>query len=197
MEICLVRHGETDWNRIGKLQGHTDIELNTTGITQANACADFLLQSNYELVITSPLKRAKKTATIIAERNSLPIIEMPIFKERNYGAAEGLTPEERAVKFPDLNYPNLESREALTNRVMLGLEQIHLQQKATKIIVVAHGAVINSILAAISHNEIGTGKTKLANACLSLIRFSENKWQIIDYNVVTHLNLGKVDDFVH
>lgn len=188
MEICLVRHGETDWNRIGKLQGHTDIELNATGIQQANACAEFLKQTDYELVLTSPLKRAKQTATIIANKKGLPIIEMPLFIERNYGAAEGLTPEERALKFPDFNYPNQESREALTNRVMLGLEQIRLQHNAKKIIVVAHGGVINSILAALSQNKIGSGKTKLTNACLSTIQFVDDHWQIINFNMDTHLN---------
>lgn len=189
MEICLVRHGETDWNRIGKLQGHTDIELNATGIEQANACADFLMQKHYELIYTSPLKRAKQTATIIASKTALPVVEIPLFIERNYGAAEGLTPDERKHKFPDLNYPNQESREALTQRVLLGLEQIQLQQKAKKIIVVAHGAVINSILAALSRNEIGSGKTKLTNACLSTIQFTENHWKIIDYNIDTHLKV--------
>jgi uncharacterized phosphatase len=190
MEICLVRHGETDWNRLGKLQGHTDIELNATGLCQAHACAEALMQLPYELVITSPLKRAKQTATIIANKKALPIVEMPQFIERNYGDAEGLMPEERAMKFPDLNYPNQESREALTQRVLLGLEQIRLQFHAQRLIVVAHGAVINSILAALSQNEIGSGKTKLKNACLSMIHYVENHWEIINYNMDTHLNVA-------
>lgn len=68
MEICLVRHGETDWNKVGKIQGHTDIELNENGIRQAYACAEYLNNAPFELIITSPLKRAKQTAEIIAEK---------------------------------------------------------------------------------------------------------------------------------
>lgn len=187
MEICLVRHGETDWNKLGKLQGHTDIRLNSKGIIQANACADYLRESSYELIITSPLKRAKQTAQIISERNHIPIIEMSQFIERSYGDAEGLTQEERITKYPDLKYPNQESREFLLERVMLGLQKIQSEQDVKKLILVAHGAVINTILAVISNNEIGSGKTVLANACISTIRFAEGNWHILNYNQVNHL----------
>ena len=57
-----------------------------------------------------------------------------------------------------------------------------------KVILVAHGAVINSILATLSKDEIGSGKTKLVNACLSNIHFFENEWKIKDFNLVTHLS---------
>lgn len=191
MEICLVRHGETDWNKLGKLQGHTDIKLNSTGIIQANACADYLCKSSYELIITSPLKRAKQTAQIIAERNHIPIIEMSQFIERSYGDAEGLTQEERITKYPDLNYPNQESRESLSERVMLGLQKVQSEQDVKKLILVAHGAVINAILAVISNNEIGSGKTVLANACFSTIQFVDGNWHILNYNQVNHLVINE------
>lgn len=191
MEICLVRYGETDWNKLGKLQGHTDIKLNSTGIIQANACADYLCKSSYELIITSPLKRAKQTAQIIAEKNHIPIIEMSQFMERSYGDAEGLTQEERITKYPDLNYPNQESRESLSERVLLGLQKIHSEQDAKKLILVAHGAVINAILAVISNNEIGSGKTVFANACISTIQFVDSNWHILNYNQVNHLVINE------
>lgn len=187
MEICLVRHGETDWNKVGKLQGHTDIELNQTGFTQATACAEFLSNFSYELIITSPLKRAKQTAIIISEKTGLSIIEMEQFLERNYGDAEGLTPEERNIKFPNFQYKNQESIENLRERVMQGLLQIQENQLASKIILVAHGAVINSILAVLSNNEIGSGKTKLDNACLSTIIYAQGDWKIESFNQVEHL----------
>lgn len=190
MEICLVRHGETNWNKIGKLQGHTDIELNKNGIIQANACADYLYNTPCELIITSPLKRAKQTAKIIAERKSLPLREMPEFIERNYGEAEGMTVEERLLKFPDLQYPNQESKEDVRERVMNGLQQIQKEHKVSNIILVAHGAVINSILAILSNNEIGSGKTKLANACLSTINYDQGIWKIKDFNQVGHLKVN-------
>lgn len=60
--ICLIRHGETDWNVLGKVQGRTDIPLNSTGIVQAEKCAELLKLSKWDVIITSPLKRAKETA---------------------------------------------------------------------------------------------------------------------------------------
>ena len=60
--ICHVRHGETEWNRIGRLQGREDIDLNATGLQQAASCAEYLTQhGNWQRVISSPLKRAYQT----------------------------------------------------------------------------------------------------------------------------------------
>lgn len=188
MEICLVRHGETDWNKVGKLQGHTDIALNENGVKQAEICAQFLKESGYELVMTSPLKRAKRTAQIIAQKNALQIIELPLFIERYYGDAEGMSYEDRITQFPNRNYPNQETKEALIDRVMKGLKQITEERSEQKIILVAHGAVINCILAVLSNDEIGSGKTKLANACLSEIVYENNKWSIKSFNEITHLH---------
>lgn len=68
LKICLVRHGETEWNSEGILQGKTDIPLNDLGIQQAEECADYLSQFQWDVVITSPLKRAKQTAEIINKK---------------------------------------------------------------------------------------------------------------------------------
>ena len=59
MKICLIRHGETDWNLIGKFQGREDIPLNKTGIEQIQRAADYLKKSKWGEIITSPLSRAK------------------------------------------------------------------------------------------------------------------------------------------
>jgi len=183
-----VRHGETDWNAIGKLQGRTDVPLNSTGIRQAKECSEFLSRSNWDIIITSPLKRAKQTAEIINSQLILPIIEMDEFLERGYGDAEGMAMEERLIKFLDGNIPNQEDMTDLKSRVMDGVHIIIDKFPNRKVILVAHGAVINSILATLSKGEIGSGKTKLVNACLSNIQFFENEWRIMDFNQVTHLS---------
>ena len=187
MRIYLVRHGETEWNKLGKLQGHTDIDLNHSGVLQANACADFLSNFPFDFIITSPLKRAKQTAAIISEKKRLPVIEMAQFIERNYGDVEGMTIEERLSKFPDRQYPNQESKTSVRKRVMAGLKQIQSEHDGKNIILVAHGAVINSILAALSDEQIGSGKTKLGNACISIIVYAQGEWLIESFNQVEHL----------
>lgn len=186
--ICLIRHGETDWNSLGKLQGRTDISLSSKGILQAKECSQFLKTSEWDVIITSPLKRAKETAKIINKDLYLPFIEMDEFLERSFGDAEGMTLEERLTSFPKRNYPNQESRKSLNRRIISGIKKINQRYSNKKILLVAHGAVINAILAEFSNGEIGSGKTKLINACISNIELIQDEWKINDYNQVKHLS---------
>ncbi|MCK1998637.1 histidine phosphatase family protein [Psychrobacillus psychrodurans] len=186
--ICLVRHGETDWNVIGKLQGRTDIPLNEAGILQAEECSEFLKTSQWDVIITSPLKRAKQTAEIINKNVIVPVVEMEEFLERDYGDAEGMTYEERISKFPNKIYPNQEDRASFNKRVIDGIEKINQRYGDNKILLVAHGAVINTVLAILSNGEIGSGKTKLINACISNIYLHQDKWNIKDFNQISHLS---------
>ncbi|MBO0993946.1 histidine phosphatase family protein [Bacillus sp. SD088] len=188
-QICLVRHGETDWNAEGKIQGRTDISLNATGKRQAEECAQYFSNSEWDRIVTSPLKRAKQTANIMNQSLQIPVIEMEEFVERCYGDAEGLTREERQRLYPQRrDIPNQEPRNLLAQRVMKGMERIQEEYPNDKIILVAHGGVINTILAVLSNGEIGSGKTKLINACISNLHFMENQWNIQEYNQVHHLS---------
>lgn len=186
--ICLVRHGETDWNAEGKLQGRTDIPLNNKGILQADECGEHLQTTEWDVIITSPLKRAKQTAIIINEKMNIPLIEMEAFIERGYGDAEGMTLEKRTSTYPDKVYPNQEDRLALEKRVMQGIREINQTYPDGNALLVAHGGVINAILANISNREIGSGKTVLKNACISHIQFSQEGWHIVEYNQILHLS---------
>ncbi|MFD0954802.1 histidine phosphatase family protein [Virgibacillus alimentarius] len=186
--ISLVRHGETDWNALEVVQGQMDTPLNERGIEQAKECANQLVKTKYDVLITSPLQRAKQTANIINEKLQIPLIEMEAFVERYYGEAQGMTKRERQAKYPDKDYPNQETRGALRKRVMAGLNEIIENNQGKHILLVAHGAVINTILATISNGKIGSGKTKLINACISNITFNQVEWRIQDYNIVSHLS---------
>lgn len=186
--ICLVRHGETDWNVLGKLQGRTDIRLNESGILQAEECSEFLKSLQWDVIITSPLKRAKETAEIINKNLNLSLIEMKDFLERDYGEAEGMLLEERKVAFPGKSYPNQEDRLTLNNRVMSGIQEINQRYAGTNILLVTHGAVINAILADLSKGKIGSKKTELKNACISNIQYYQDRWRINDYNQIFHLS---------
>ncbi|MFB4169410.1 histidine phosphatase family protein [Virgibacillus sp. JSM 102003] len=186
--ICLIRHGETDWNASQKLQGATDIPLNRKGILQAEECAAFLESSQWDVLITSPLTRAKQTAEIINEKLNIPFAEMAAFKEKSFGDAEGMTPQERLEKFPDKIFPNQEDEQSFKERIMTGIHEINQSYHGSMVLLVAHGAVINSILGTVSDGEIGSGKTKLVNACISNIYFQEEKWNVKDFNQASHLS---------
>jgi broad specificity phosphatase PhoE len=84
-----LRHGQTDWNAQGRIQGHTDVPLNATGLTQAQAAAERLIGHGIGCVVSSPLARAGKTAAIVAERLQLPLHVDSDLKERHFGAFEG------------------------------------------------------------------------------------------------------------
>jgi uncharacterized phosphatase len=186
--ICLVRHGVTDWNVLGKLLGRTDIPLNEKGIIQAKECSEFLKAFQWNVIITSPMKRAKQTAEIINNRLNLPLIEMEEFLERGYGDAEGMDLKKRTSMFPDKKYPNQEDQVSLNYRIMVGIQHIKQMYGESKILLVAHGAVINAILAALSNGEVGSGKTNLLNASISNIQFHQDRWRITDFNNITHLS---------
>ena len=95
MKIYVVRHGQTDWNFMNKLQGQTDIELNDIGREQARNAAELMKGKKVDLIISSPLKRARETANIINNNYNLSIIEDNRIMERYYGKSEGLTKLER------------------------------------------------------------------------------------------------------
>jgi broad specificity phosphatase PhoE len=101
--VYLVRHGETEWNQDGKIQGKTDIPLNARGRRQAEALARCLADVPLELIYTSDLSRARITAETIAARRprEIPVVAMPELRECDYGLWEGLTRPEAAGRFPD------------------------------------------------------------------------------------------------
>lgn len=186
--ICLIRHGETDWNLKGKLQGSTDIPLNETGIRQAEKSAAYLNAEDYDVMVASPMKRAKRTAEIINASLNLPYEEMSSFAECSFGDAEGLTMEERTTQYPDKTYPNREEPEDFIKRVMGGVDDVLKKYPDKRVLIVAHGAVINAILATVSGGEIGAGKTRLMNACINNIHYKQEKWEVLSYNQVEHLS---------
>jgi uncharacterized phosphatase len=94
---------------------------------------------------------------------------------------------ERTARFPDGVFPNQESRESVTERAMNGLTYIVNNFSEENIIIVSHGAVINSILFELSNGEIGTGKTILNNCCMNFLTYTDNEWNIDEYNSDKHL----------
>ncbi len=89
-EILLVRHGQTDWNYAGRIQGTTDIPLNPDGMRQSQALAESLTGQRIEAVFSSDLLRALQTAQIVCERLAVPLIRDSHLREVNHGEWEGM-----------------------------------------------------------------------------------------------------------
>ena len=88
MRLILVRHGQTEWNQLGRIQGRTDIPLNDTGIMQARAAGEWLSQRRIDAVYSSPMQRAFDTATEIARPHGLPVISRDDIIETDFGPWE-------------------------------------------------------------------------------------------------------------
>ncbi|MGF2616474.1 histidine phosphatase family protein [Rossellomorea vietnamensis] len=187
-KICIVRHGQTDWNRERRLQGRTDIELNRTGERQAELARDFLKDGEWDALITSPLKRARRTAEIINEKLNLPLVEMEEFAERYFGEAEGLLIEESKRKYPNGGSPGQETREEVAARAVRGVKEIQRRFPDKNVLLVAHGALIGILFAHLSPDDFVYGETHLLNACINTIHFHNDKWNLKEINQTGHLS---------
>jgi broad specificity phosphatase PhoE len=144
-ELLLVRHGETDWNAEGKLQGHTDRPLNEYGRRQAQALAEQLAGDSIDAVYASDLSRARETAEILGAKLGLPVVVDPDLREKNWGNWEGLTSDERLhVEFEG------ETSEAHRDRTLSAVQRIVERHPEGRIVVVTHGGSLRRIQAAVS-----------------------------------------------
>lgn len=100
--FLLVRHGQTEWNRIERFRGRVDLDLNATGLEQAQKTAIHIRNRwNPDRIFSSPLKRAFQTALAISEALCLPVEPSPALIDMDYGNWQGLTPEEAKLRWPD------------------------------------------------------------------------------------------------
>jgi uncharacterized phosphatase len=184
MKIYLIRHGQTDWNLQGRFQGREDIALNETGIMQAKYCGEAIKDESFKAIITSPLSRAKRTAEIIAERISVDriIIEEGI-TERDFSKVSGMTPKEREIFYASGEKDDKEPWDNLCKRMLTSIKKYAEQFCDDNIIMVSHGASINSVLSTLSNGETGTGKILLKNACINIINYENGTMCLGEYNL--------------
>jgi uncharacterized phosphatase len=146
--FAIVRHGQTDWNLEKRIQGSTDIPLNSLGRAQAAETGLSLRGTRWDAVVTSPLVRAHETARIIAGELDHPApLVVPELTERHHGEIEGLTFAERQARFPDGSVvPGLETRQAVLDRVLPALERLATAHPDRELVVVCHGGVIGTLV---------------------------------------------------
>jgi len=161
IDLVVVRHGETDWNRVRRLQGHTDIALNDAGIEQASRLAAALAGESIGAIHSSDLARALATAGPVAAALGVPVVRDARLRERHYGILEGHTFEEIARLHPDeadrmvVRDPNHtieggESAETFQRRVVASITAIARTEAAARgpgaaILIVTHGGVLDML----------------------------------------------------
>lgn len=187
-EICLVRHGQTDWNFNQIIQGREDIPLNDIGKQQAKDSARFLSGEKWDAIITSPLSRAKETAMAIAEFASIAhIIEDVRFVEREFGEASGKLASEYHGHIYNGNVAGMETNELLMKRAFNALQDIAVNHEGKRVVIVAHSHTIKAILHAIDPIKVPF-QTILKNACANYIEYKDGNWKINAFNVSDHIS---------
>jgi 2,3-bisphosphoglycerate-dependent phosphoglycerate mutase len=139
-ELVLVRHGETDWNAAGRLQGHTDRPLSDYGREQARWLAEELAGEEFDAIYASDLARACETAEIVGALLQLPVALDRDLREKDWGNWEGLTSTERlGVELVG------ESTESHQKRMLAALDRIAAKHLHGRVLVVTHGGSIRRV----------------------------------------------------
>lgn len=183
MDIYLLRHGETDWNKTGRLQGHADIPLNARGRVQVDETVRILrnMGVRMDVMVSSPLKRAQESAVIAAALLNYPrdsIVVENLLIERDFGEGEGLTIKEGEIRYPGCDFPGLELQKDLVARAGRAFRKIvNTHKNAERILLVAHGAVLFALLEAVSEETIPyIGRAAcVEQGCLYGIRYVDGK----------------------
>lgn len=166
MDIYLIRHGETDYNKAKRLQGVTDIPLNTYGIELAEKTAEGLKNIHFDRIYTSPLIRARKTAEIIRGDRQIELIPTSGLREISFGTYEGLVHKGEGYNIPDPEFhrffddpehyripPEGESLEHLRERTSSFVRNImdDPANEGLTFLMASHGAAIRGILSGLQH----------------------------------------------
>jgi probable phosphoglycerate mutase len=202
--LVVIRHGETEWNRAGRVQGHGDSPLTAEGLAQAQAVGRRLAGEAFDLLLSSDLGRALQTASAIAAFTGHPVQADARLRERSYGVAEGLTRDEMAERLPGLHpmlwhtnpdhpVPGGESRRAFHERVGAAFEALAREHAGTRVLIVCHGGV----LANLYRHATGVGLAEtdpipIPNAGYNALRKLESDWHVEVWADTAHLPPGPV-----
>ena len=177
--LFLFRHGETDWNREGRLQGHIDTPLNATGLAQAHALAESLRPHRLDAVLSSDLTRARTTAQIVATAIEVPLFVETGLRETNVGAAEGLLWAEAKTRFGqglterwysdgDVAFPGGETGIATRSRGLAALRRFTAAHPYRRIGVSTHGAMVRQLVKHAIPSGVAAG---VRNTALYVLRY--------------------------
>ncbi|NLY56643.1 MAG: histidine phosphatase family protein [Firmicutes bacterium] len=200
VRLYLVRHGETEWNKAGRIQGQQNPPLNELGRRQAEMVAEYLagLSANYDQIYSSDLLRARQTAEAIAAKCNGRIVFRRELREQCFGVCEGFLVEEARAKFGiDLRaylrnpagttLPDGESLEAMGARAAQFLAEVR-GHEGQSVIVVSHGGLIKTLLTLILGMQLHyRNRLEIANAAVSVVSLAKTGDKVLALNLTHHL----------
>ena len=209
-DILLIRHGETAWNRMRRMQGHIDIGLNDEGQRQARSLARALQSERPAAIYASDLQRARDTAQAVADMHQLPVHIDSALRERCYGAFEGLMYDEISLQHPEAfalwqsrdpqaRFPagerEAETLEEFHQRSVDVITRIAQQHPDQRIVIVTHGGVLDCLYRA-AHDLPMTSPRDFAilNAAINRLHWDGHKFRVLQWGDAAHIEADGLDE---
>jgi len=198
--ICFIRHGETDWNKEKRIQGHTDISLNEVGRAQALAMAFNAAHQRFHAIYSSDLLRAQETAQVLAQREDHTVKLLPQLRERHYGIFQGITAAQGAERYPqayayylardlDYDFETGESLRGFAERVSEGIDWLVRHHSGQTIAAVSHSGVLDVIYRRATNRPLSTPRDfKIPNCALNWFHFDGQGWHLEAWGDRHHLH---------
>jgi 2,3-bisphosphoglycerate-dependent phosphoglycerate mutase len=198
-ELILLRHGETDWNRELRFQGHVDVALNAIGLEQARRLARRLARETAHRLYASDLLRAQQTASPVAQQLGLASVSNPALREQSFGRVDGMKVDDIKAQYPqawegwlrfqeDFCMPEGESTRQFHTRVMDAVYRLVASHPDETLVVVTHGGVLDMIYrTARSLGLNGPRQSEIPNAGLNRVRVHDAGIDILAWADVQHL----------
>ncbi|MFP2897447.1 histidine phosphatase family protein [Corallococcus sp. 4LFB] len=205
-EFILLRHGETEWNAQGRLQGHLNSSLSREGLRQADALAARLATLPFQALYSSDLDRAAQTAARIAARTGHDVQQDARLRERGLGILEGLTRAEAGQRHPDVFSAYAEGPadyvvpegESATQRLRLALhclEDLGARHAEARVVVVTHGGVLSALLRHCLGIPPATPRAfSVLNAGWNQFDLHAGGLRLVTWGDVSHLRALSLDD---
>ncbi len=198
-ELILLRHGETDWNRELRFQGHVDVALNAIGMEQARRLARRLAGETAHRLYASDLLRAQQTAQPVAQQLSLASVSDPALREQSFGRVDGMKVEDIKAQHPqawegwlrfheDFCMPEGETTRQFHGRVMDAVYRLVAAHPGETLVLVTHGGVLDMIYR--TARSLGLGgprQSEIPNAGLNRVRVHQAGIDILAWADVQHL----------
>lgn len=210
-QVLFIRHGETDWNRIKRIQGHIDIPLAQSGVAQAQQLATRLVRearegARLDAIYSSDLQRAQQTAQPAASALGLPLHLNSGLRERAYGVFQGHDSTEIEARFPDAYAvwqtrdpgfapPGGESSREFYHRVLHAVESIVAEHPQGRIACVAHGGVLDCVYRFVNGISLDASRNYvLLNTSINTVEFDAGRARVLAWADIDHLTGSSDDD---
>ena len=195
-----IRHGETQWNSVGRFQGHLNSELNAEGRVQAQALGARLAAERFDLLLSSDLGRALQTANAIALHTGHEITVDARLRERRMGIFQGLTPAEVQERYPedyaqfkshdpDYVIPEGESMRQLFQRCVVCFTELARRHAGLTLATVTHGGVLAMLYRHARAMPLAAPRDfPLHNAGVNRFRHRQGAWELQSWGDIAHLD---------